>query len=49
MRQLRADGLTDNAIASVLNGESVATKRGGQWRATTVWRILSAGEVGDSA
>jgi DNA invertase Pin-like site-specific DNA recombinase len=44
MRQLRSDGLSDNAIAAALNSEGVPTKRNGSWAATTVYRILKHAE-----
>lgn len=41
MQRLRAAGLSNAAIASVLNDDRVPTKRGGQWRASTVRQVLS--------
>jgi site-specific DNA recombinase len=40
MRALRAEGMTDHAIATRLNGAGIVGKRGGTWQANTVWRIL---------
>lgn len=39
-QQLKADGLSLRAIAAALNEEGVPTKRGGQWSASTVSRLL---------
>ena len=38
--QLRAEVLTLRAVADALNAEKVPTKRGGQWSATTVARLV---------
>ena len=38
---LRADGMTLQAIADVLNSESIPTKRGGKWHPSTITYILS--------
>lgn len=37
---LRADGLTLQAIADLLNGENIPTKRGGKWHPSTITYIL---------
>ena len=40
IQTLRADGMTLQAIADVLNGESIPTKRGGKWHPSTITYIL---------
>ena len=39
--ELRANGMTLQAIADLLNSESIPTKRGGKWHPSTVTYILS--------
>jgi DNA invertase Pin-like site-specific DNA recombinase len=39
--ELRAGGMTLQAIADLLNGESIPTKRGGKWHPSTITYILS--------
>lgn len=39
--ELRANGLTLQAIADLLNNENVPTKRGGKWHPSTVTYVLS--------
>lgn len=41
IQELRAGGLTLQAIADVLNSESIPTKRGGKWHPSTITYILS--------
>jgi len=41
IQELRAAGMTLQAIADLLNSESIATKRGGKWHPSTVTYILS--------
>lgn len=38
--ELRAGGMTLQAIADLLNGESIPTKRGGKWHPSTITYIL---------
>lgn len=40
MRELRAEGLAYHVIAAMLNAEGLPAKRGGQWHAQTVARVL---------
>ncbi len=40
MRQLRADGLAYDTIATCLNNESVKPRRGAKWHPYTVSKIL---------
>jgi hypothetical protein len=40
MVELRAAGMSMNAIAGALNTEEVPSKRGGIWRADAVARVL---------
>lgn len=47
MRDWRAEGVNDNAIATRLNDQGTLGKRGGRWQANTVYRILkNADEIG---
>ena len=41
IQALRADGLTLQAIADILNGDRIPTKRGGKWHPSTITYILS--------
>ena len=41
IRELRASGMTLQAIADRLNSESISTKRGGKWHPSTITYILN--------
>ncbi|MBU6429956.1 MAG: recombinase family protein [Cyanobacteria bacterium REEB65] len=42
VEEMRASGMTLQAIADVLNSEAIPTKRGGKWAPSTVRNILQA-------
>lgn len=43
--ELRASGMTLQAIADVLNGEGIPTRRGGEWRPCTVRALVLRAEA----